>query len=60
MPFSQQGKLQPGDVIYALNGKASRPSPTSTRRRRLKPGSAAVLQLERAGTLMFLAFRVER
>jgi hypothetical protein len=26
----------------------------------LKPGGAAVLHLERQGTLMYLAFRVER
>ena len=61
VPYSQQGRLQPGDVIYSLNGKviettADLNTATST----FKPGTAAVLQLERSGTLMYLAFRVER
>jgi serine protease Do len=60
-PFSQQGRLQPGDVIYALNGRpvggvAELNEVAAT----LKPGSAAVLHLERGGTLMFLSFRVDR
>ena len=60
-PYSQQGRLQPGDVIYSLNGKviettADLNTATST----FKPGTAAVLQIERSGTLMYLAFRVER
>jgi S1-C subfamily serine protease len=58
-PYSQQGTLEPGDVIYALNGggidgaealKSALP--------RLKPGAAAVLLLERDGTLMYFAFRI--
>jgi S1-C subfamily serine protease len=60
-PYSQQGRLQPGDAIYALNGHAissiaDLKSAVST----LKPGSAAVLQIERESRLMYLAFRVER
>jgi serine protease Do len=60
-PYSQQGRLQPGDAIYALNGRdissiADLKSVVST----LKPGSAAVLQIERESRLMYLAFRVER
>jgi serine protease Do len=61
IPYSQQGRLQPGDVIYSLNGKlvesvADLNSATAT----LKPGTPAVLHLERGGTLMFLSFRIER
>jgi serine protease Do len=60
-PFSQQGRLQAGDAIYALNGQnisgiADLKSAVSA----LKPGSAAVLQIERESRLMYLAFRVER
>ena len=45
VPYSQQGRLQPGDVIYSLNGKvietvADLNTATST----FKPGTAAVLQ----------------
>jgi serine protease Do len=60
-PFSQQGRLQPGDVIYTLNGRAVESivdlnAAVAT----LTPGTPAVLQLERQGTLMYLAFRLER
>jgi serine protease Do len=59
-PFSQQGRLEPGDVIYALNGRpigtiAELVAATEA----LKPGAAAVLQVERDSELMYLAFRVE-
>jgi serine protease Do len=61
VPYSQQGRLQPGDVIHAINGK---PVDTIADLNRaassLKPGTAAVLHVERGGTLMFLAFRMER
>ena len=50
VPYSQQGRLQPGDVIYSLNGKviettADLNTATST----FKPGTAAVLQVEDQG-----------
>jgi serine protease Do len=59
-PYSQQGRLEVGDVIYAFNGTTI----TSVDALKgavsaLKPGSAAVLLLERASTLMYLAFRME-
>jgi serine protease Do len=59
-PFSQQGRLAPGDVIYTLNTKpiasiADLKAATGA----LQPGAAAVLQIEREGRLMFLAFRIE-
>jgi serine protease Do len=61
IPYSQQGRLQPGDVIYALNGKVIESiADLNTAMSSLKPGSAAVLQLERSGALMFMAFRMER
>jgi serine protease Do len=60
-PFSQQGRLQPGDVIYALNGKVVETIADLNRLAdALTPGAPAVLQMERQSTLMYLAFRVER
>ena len=60
-PYSQQGRLQPGDVIYTLNGTtietvADLRAAAAT----LKPAAAAAVQIERQGTLMYLAFRVGR
>jgi serine protease Do len=60
-PYSQQGRLQPGDVIYSLNGKVVETiADLNAAAATLKPGTPAVLQLERQSTLMYLAFRVER
>ena len=60
-PFSQQGRLLTGDVVYALNGKPIGSGEELERAAAtLKPGTASVLQIEREGTLMYLAFRVER
>jgi serine protease Do len=60
-PYSQQGRLQPGDVIYALNGKlVTSVDDLKSAASELKPSAAAVLLIERASTLMYLAFRVER
>jgi serine protease Do len=61
IPFSHQGRIQPGDVIYSLNGKSvENVGDLNTLTGALKPGDAAVLQLERSGVLLFMAFRVER
>jgi serine protease Do len=60
-PYSQQGRLQPGDVIYALNGKAvSSVEELRTAMAALKPSAPAVLLIERESTLMYLAFRIDR
>jgi serine protease Do len=60
-PYSQQGRLRPGDVIHALNGKTiAGVEELKTAAAALKPGAAAVLLIERDGTLIYLAFRVER
>jgi serine protease Do len=60
-PFSQQGRLQAGDVIYSLNGKIiEQISDLNAAASALKRGTAAVLQIERQGTLMYLSFRTER
>jgi serine protease Do len=60
VPYSQQGKLQPGDVIYSLNGKVVETvADLNAAAASFKPGTAAVLHLERSGTLIYLAFRVE-
>jgi serine protease Do len=60
-PYSQQGTLEPGDVIHAVN---DRPIGNVDELKKvaaaLKPGGAVVLQVEREGTLMLLAFRLER
>ena len=59
-PYSQQGRLRPGDAIYALNDRTiTGIADLKTAAAALKPGSAAVLQIEREGRLMYLAFRVE-
>jgi serine protease Do len=60
-PYSQQGSLAPGDVIYAVNGtdvgtlEALKAALAGT-----KIGSAIVLQVERDGLLMYLGFRAQR
>jgi serine protease Do len=59
-PFSQQGRLEAGDVIYALNGSTiGSVADLKTAAESLKPGVAAVLQIERNGELMYLGFRME-
>jgi serine protease Do len=60
-PYSQQGKLLPGDIVRALNGTPVR---TMTDLKHLsavlKTGSPVALLVERQGDLMYLAFRVAR
>jgi serine protease Do len=59
-PFSQQGRLQAGDVIYAMNGQGVASVAELTRAAgRLTFGAPAVLQIERDGALMYLGFRLE-
>jgi serine protease Do len=61
VPFSQQGRLAAGDVIYALNGKTIESgTDLRTAASALKPSSPAVLQIEREGIMYYVAFRVER
>jgi S1-C subfamily serine protease len=61
VPYSQQGRLQPGDVIYAFNGQViETAADLNAAITPLKPGTAAVPHLERSGTLMYIAFRIER
>jgi serine protease Do len=60
-PYSQQGRLETGDVIYALNGRTiTSVADLKSAAAALKPNTAAVLLIERESTLMYLAFRVER
>jgi serine protease Do len=60
-PFSQQGKLLPGDVIYGLNGKTiASVADLRTVSATLKPSTATVLQVERQGVLLYVAFRTEK
>src|SRR5687767_324229 len=52
-PYSQQGHLQAGDVIYALNGKPmTSMADLKAAADALKPNDAAVLQIERDGGLL--------
>ncbi len=60
-PYSQQGRLQPGDVIYSINGQVVRSADDlKLFAGQLKPSAATVLLIERESTLMYFAFRVER
>ena len=60
-PYSQQGRLQTGDVIYAVNGKpVNGVEELKSAMAVLKPSAAAVMLIERQSTLMYLAFRVDR
>jgi serine protease Do len=59
-PASPQGRLRPGDVIYALNRRAvSSLADLRTAVASLRPGAPAVLQVERGGRLVYLALVVE-
>jgi serine protease Do len=60
-PYSQQGRVLPGDVIYVLNGKTiESAADLRTAAEALPASSAAVLHLEREGVLLYVAFRIER
>ena len=60
-PFSHQGRLQPGDVIYSVGGKQVQSvEQLKTAMDELKLNAPAALQIERQGVLMYLAFRVEK
>ena len=60
-PYSQQGRLQPGDVIYSINGQVVRSADDlKVFAGQLKPGAATVLLIERESTLMYFSFRVEK
>jgi serine protease Do len=59
-PISRQGTLNPGDVIHALNGRAMASlAELRAALAALKPGAPAVLQVERDGRLLYLAFAPE-
>jgi serine protease Do len=54
------GRLQPGDVIHAVNGKVIRNLPELRAAvDALARGDALVLQIERDGELQYVALRVE-
>ena len=60
-PYSQQGRLEPGDVIYAMNGKPIESvAKLRTMVGALEANAPFVLHVERDGTLMYLAFRREK
>ena len=56
----REGGLAPGDVIHAINGNAVQSlSELRASLDQLEPGDPVVLQLERRGEFMFLAFTIE-
>ena len=58
--FGSQGGLQPGDVIYALNGApVSSVEALRSALGAVKPGDVAILQIEREARLMFLEVELE-
>ncbi len=60
-PYSQQGSLESGDVIHAVNGQdVSNLEALKAALGAVKAGSAVVLQIERGGSLMYLGFRAHR
>jgi serine protease Do len=60
-PYSQQGRLLPGDAIYSLNGRAvANGEELRIAAAALAANAAAVLHLEREGVLMYVSFRIER
>jgi serine protease Do len=59
-PVSRQGAMSLGDVIHAVNGRpVTSLSELRAALAELKPGAPAVLQIERAGRHLFLAFSLE-
>ena len=59
-PVSRQGPMIPGDVIHALNGRrVTSLADLRTALAELKPGAAAVLQIERDGRRLYLAFSLD-
>ena len=60
-PYSQQGRLLPGDVIHTINGRPiANGEELKSAAAALSAGAPVVLQVEREGVLMYVAFRVER
>jgi serine protease Do len=57
---TENGGLQPGDVIHAINGQGIVDLPALRQSiDAAQPGTPVVLQLERRGGLMYLAFTIE-
>jgi len=55
-PFSQQGRLETGDVVYSLNGRPiASGADLRAASEALKPSTAVVLHVERDGIRMYLA-----
>lgn len=60
-PYSQQGRLAPGDVVYELNGRTiESAAQLRAAAEALTPGAAVVLHVEREGVLHYVAFRTDR
>ena len=60
-PYSQQGALESGDVIHSLNGRdIANIAAAKAALAAVKIGSAVVLQVEREGALLYIAFRAQR
>lgn len=60
-PYSQQGRLEIGDVIYTINGHpVASVADLKSALAALQPNAPAVLLIERDSTLLYLAFRIQR
>jgi serine protease Do len=60
-PYSQQGALESGDVIHEINGKeVANLAALKAALAAIKINTAVVLQVEREGSLLYLAFRTQR
>jgi serine protease Do len=60
-PFSQQGRLEAGDVVHTINGTPVQSAQElATAAAALKASAPVVLQIERDGVLYYVSFRIER
>ena len=60
-PFSQQGRLQAGDVVHTINGTPVQSAQElASAAAALSPSTPVVLQIEREGVLYYISFRIER
>ena len=60
-PFSQQGRMQVGDVVHTINGTPVQSAKELASAAAALPASTpVVLQVEREGVLYYVGFRVER
>lgn len=60
-PFSQQGRLQAGDVVHTINGTPVQSAQElASTAASLPPASPVVMQVEREGVLYYVTLRIEK